>query len=67
MSDIHLIPMNETVEQTYERGYTQALADAKAAVVKIEGIPYKLGYEEKAWIERADALAAIESLEVPGE
>ena len=32
MSDIFLIPMNETVEQTYERGYAKALADAKRAL-----------------------------------
>jgi len=59
MSEIHLIPMNETVEQTYERGYTQALADAVAAVTAYWNEAYPGGV-----LELAKFIAAIESLEV---
>jgi hypothetical protein len=46
----------------FAAGRSAGLREAVEAVKKIEGIPYKLGYEEKAWVERAEAIAAIRAL-----
>ena len=71
MDDIFLIPMNETVEQTFERGYAQALSDAVTAVGNLKIIKSWESDGEKitdCYISidehtKAAAIAAITALE----